>query len=197
MNDRFRNAFDGVVADEALKKKTETYVAAELERRSRRTAPRRTRFAAALAALILVFGSIGTYSAYAMPVSYIEIEATPSVELSLNRFDRVISTEAKNEAGEALLEELSLKHMKYTDAVEAVLESAANSGYLTSGSEPVITVTSKNSSDIAAGIKACKGFGRYGCRFGSQSGDGGGGNRPDSNGGGNQPGGRGRGNCNS
>ena len=194
MNDRFSNAFDGIVADEALKKKTEAYVAAEMERRSRRTAPRRIRFAAALAALILAFGSIGTYSAYAMPVSYIEIEATPAVELSLNRFDRVIGAEAKNEVGEALLEGLSLKHMKYTDAVEAVLESAAHSGVLANNSEPIITITSKNSSTLAAGIKACEGFNRYRCRFGgSQSGGNGTGSQSGRNGTGSQSGGYGTG----
>ncbi len=65
-------------------------------------------FATACAALLLAIGITG-YSWTKTPVSYISIDVNPSIELSLNRFGRVVSATAFNAEGRKILETLSLK----------------------------------------------------------------------------------------
>ncbi len=84
---------------------------------------------AAAAALIL---TIGTGTAYAMPYGTITLEGEPSVSYSINCFDRVLSVQALNEEGEALLAELDLRqiqHRKIEQAISATMEQAEQEGY--------------------------------------------------------------------
>ena len=57
--------------------------------------------------------SIGGYSYIQTPVSYVSIDVNPSVELTLNRVDRVISATAFNGDGEAVLEDSGERETVY------------------------------------------------------------------------------------
>ena len=52
------------------------------------------------------------YSWVQRPVSYVSIDVNPSIELALNRFDRVVYAAAYNLEGEEILNGLSLKGKK-------------------------------------------------------------------------------------
>lgn len=172
MDDLIKTAFDGITADDAVKANTMAYVTERTARRPIRSRISGRRFAAALTAIVLVIGALGSYNAYAAPVSYIEINVNPSVELALNRFDRVVSAEGKNEEGEAVLEGLSLKQLAYEDAIDAVLQSIADNGYLGEGAQVTFTVESRNRERLENGICSCGSYNRYNCILGNSDGGG-------------------------
>ncbi len=82
----------------------------------------RIALAAACAALFLLMG-MGGYAWIQLPVSYVSIDVDPSIELALNRFDKVISVAAYNDEGKRIIEKLSLKGKKYTEAIDLLVES--------------------------------------------------------------------------
>ena len=64
---------------------------------------------AAAASLLLVLGiGAGGYKLYYTPVSYLSIEINPSIQLSINIFDRVIGCEYFNNDGKIILEEVNV-----------------------------------------------------------------------------------------
>lgn len=129
MSKNLKEAFDSIHADPALKEstraflreKTGNYTAPEPRRRSggfRRLAP-----ALACAALLVV--GLSGYQAYFTPTSAISIDINPSVELEINRFDRVITVEGLNDDGTALAAELNVRFLSYDDALEQIIASDA------------------------------------------------------------------------
>ena len=82
MYDRIKEAFDQVTASEELKSQTKAYLA-QKSRRPRLVIP------AAIVAVFLLL--CGGYYLYFIPTATISIDINPSLELSINRFDRVIS----------------------------------------------------------------------------------------------------------
>lgn len=165
MSGRIKNAFDEIRADENLKESTTAYINSQrMRREKKRSLPRfRMAFAAAAAALALMIG--GGYSVYAIPESYISIDVNPSVELTLNRFDRVLSATAYNDDGLIVLDSLDLKNARYTDAIDTLVESAAFSAYLTDGNDLSIAVVSDDGDDLISGILSCRAIQRYGAYY--------------------------------
>lgn len=165
MSDRIKRAFDDIKADDGLRKSTMEYVGREVARREkRRPAPRfRMAFAALAAAFVVMIG--GGYSAYALPASYVSIDVNPSIELTLNRFDRVIGATAYNADGELVLGGQNLKNMLYTDAIDTLVESDAFQPYLSDGNDLSFTVVSKNEEKLMSGILSCAAVTRYGAYY--------------------------------
>ncbi len=156
MANKIKNAFDSVKADSSLKESAMQFL--EKERRKRKyplLAVQKT-FAAVCAMLVLAAG-IGGYSWTQTPVSYLSIDVNPSIELALNAFDRVVSAAAYNDQGDRLLEELSLKGKKYTEAIDAVADSSILKQYLTEEEELVITVAADSSrkEKLLSGVESC------------------------------------------
>lgn len=98
---------------------------------------------AACLALATVLGVSGA-RLYRQPVSLVSIDVNPSVELVLNRFDRVVSVTAMNDEGKAIVEDINVKNKNYTDAFDAMIISPALSGYITDTSLIAFSVSSKS-----------------------------------------------------
>lgn len=82
------------------------------------------------AALIMVIGlSFGVYS-YATPYSYIDIDINPSVEITTNRYDKVLKVEALNEDANKLIKGLSWKNKEVEKVVDLLIKDAIAQGYL-------------------------------------------------------------------
>lgn len=62
------------------------------------------------------------------PYSYVSLDVNPSIEFTLNRFDRVLSVEAVNPDGEEILKKVSLDEIKY-EKVDKALTEAINAIY--------------------------------------------------------------------
>lgn len=96
--------------------------------------------------IILAMLSTGVY-AYYTPYSYVSVDINPSMELYVNRFDRVIGVHAFNEDAQKLLAtSASIKNKGIDAALEQILDSAADKGYLKENEEnSVMIVVSSNS----------------------------------------------------
>lgn len=94
----------------------------------------------AACAVLTLFLCFGGYALLWMPVSYVSIDVNPSLELVLNRLDRVIYMEAYNEDGASIAENVSVKGMYYTDAIDLVVESDMMRPYLRGDAALTITV---------------------------------------------------------
>lgn len=158
VSNRLREAFEDVRASEALKERTLAYIARRT-RGYRRAAASRA-LAPALACLALLLLAWGGHGLYFTPTSVISIDVNPSLELSVNRFDRVVGVEGLNEDGRALAGELSLTHRTYADAVEQVLDSPTVASCVAGGGEVSLTVVGEDEgqcSRILAGLETCVG----------------------------------------
>lgn len=82
------------------------------------------------AAGILALGvGFGAYS-YTLPYSYVHVDINPSIELTVNMYDRIIRAEALNVEGEELLSKNDLRNEKVDAGVTRLLNSAVQQGYL-------------------------------------------------------------------
>ena len=71
-------------------------------------------FAVILAVLIPV---------YFFPTVFISVDINPSLELGINRLNRVVSVKGFNEDGEILAKKLDIRFMDYQDALNLILKN--------------------------------------------------------------------------
>ena len=138
MNDRLKEAFDQIHAEEELKERTRAFLAKEMERRSRSGS--RRRLVPALACVLVLLLGLGGFGFFLTPTSVISIDVNPSLELGINRFGRVVSVVGYNDDGETLARSLDVNFMTYTEAVEAILASQQLASYLTQDGVVAIAV---------------------------------------------------------
>lgn len=109
------------------------------------------------AALIFIIGS-GIF-VYNTPYSYIDIDINPSIEITTNFFDRIISAKALNNDAEKILDNASLKNKNVQEGLGSIVKSAVSNGYLKNPATSAImlTVASKNgkrTSEIEGTLKS-------------------------------------------
>lgn len=133
-----QKALSGVRASEEQKQRIKALAA--------RKAPRKKwAVPAAVCAAALFLTLIAGGALYLTPVTVIGVDGSPSVELLVNRFDRVVGAKSYNAEGQAALSTLSLTHMPFWEALSALLEEGMPS-------EDGLAVTAV--SDDAAAIQA-------------------------------------------
>ena len=143
---RIGKAFDCVRAGEGLKASTKDFLRKARTRESQRGAGKRLsrpgyRLALwAACAMAALFLCIGSYALLWMPVAYVSSDVTPSQELERTRLDRVISGRAYNEDGERVMESVSVRGMRYEDAIEQIIGSDGMQPYLTQDGALTFTV---------------------------------------------------------
>lgn len=158
MDEQLREAFAQVRAEEDLKKRTLDYLSQKTGGWS--AAPRRRArpwaMAAACAACMLM--TIGSLWLYLTPAAYISVDVNPSVELTVNRFDRVISLKGLNDDGAALAEDLNVRFLEYTEALEQVLNSDTIADLLSQEETVSITVAGDDearTAEMLSQVSAC------------------------------------------
>ena len=88
---------------------------------------------AALAAVLLLFvGARSVFRGQNETFAVVGLDVNPSVELSVNRSDRVIAVNALNNEGSELVSEMDLKGSDINVACNALIGSMLTHGYLTS-----------------------------------------------------------------
>ena len=98
---------------------------------------------------------------YHRPVSYISIDVNPSIELAINRFDKVVSAKGYNADGQDILQHVSLKNISYMQAIDRLVQDAYYSRFLNRDSPLVFTVISAHSDVILEQIHADNRFQAY------------------------------------
>lgn len=158
MNKQFRKAFESIHASEQMKRSTCDFLSGEIEKRKHKSAIP-VRYAMIMCTMfILVICGFGSYSLFITPVSYISVDVNPSVELGLNRLDRVVTAKAYNDDGAAVLENLNLKNKPYTEAVELLLADKIFESYLSEDALLTFTVVSDKEEALLEGIQQCRGY---------------------------------------
>ena len=98
--------------------------------------------AAAAAAVIVIGGGSGIYTyENVMACSYVSLDVNPSLELVLNRQNRVIKVNACDDEAESVVEaikEQNIKNMKVDDALETAYDVLKENGYITEDDENYI-----------------------------------------------------------
>ncbi len=158
MNDRIKNAFDTIRAEERLKAETREYIARKAYGRRTPGFCMRRWAAAAAAFLFFVLAGIGGGLLYFTPTSVISVDVNPSIELGVNRFDKVVSVKGYNEDGRALASSLHVRFLDYRDALDRLLKDTGLSKYVEEGQLVSVTVTGKSekkSEEMLADVTSC------------------------------------------
>lgn len=157
MNRTCKELFGPITADEGLKERTKAFLAQQTRGYSRMEKRRRPAYAlAACACLLLVL--LGGSWLYFTPTAEISIDINPSLELGINRFDRVVSVDAFNEGGQALADTLDVKYKSYSQAIDQLLNHEDVAALLSGGEVMTITVIGSDgaqSASILSGVEAC------------------------------------------
>lgn len=141
MSDRIRESFESVQTTERLKRSTRAHIRQktfDYGRNRPQIRIHRRRWAAAMLVLVLTLSGTGIWFT---PSASIAVDINPSVELTVNALDRVISLEGKNSDGIRLVQELDVTGMPYEDAMQRLLLSNGLKPYLDDHSTITITVT--------------------------------------------------------
>lgn len=141
MNGKIKEIFNQIQAEEKLKDHTRSFLVQKTEgftKASPVNHPYRM-LAAACACLLCLW--IGGYRLYFTPTAEISIDINPSIEIGVNRFDRVVSVNGYNDGGWEWLHSLDIKFMNYTDAMDQVLGSEKIAALLSQNEVMTITVT--------------------------------------------------------
>lgn len=144
MNDRLKITFDQIRAEEELKTHTLKFLAEKCYHAGKpKPLPYRRIMAAAACLVMLLFGTSSYYICFQQAFA-ISVDVNPSVELGINRLDKVISVEAYNEDGYALLSTLDIRYLDYREALEQILEDGNRKGYMTQYQPVAVTIFGKD-----------------------------------------------------
>lgn len=158
MHDKIRAAFGEIHAEEALKDRTRAYLARQTQGRRRRLSSRMRLVPTLACCLLVLLAGWGGYHTYFIPSSIISIDVNPSLELGVNRFDRVISIAGYNDDGVALANAVDVKHMDYAQALVCILDSDAFAPYASEDAAVSIAVfgsDEQKSSEMLSQVEAC------------------------------------------
>lgn len=158
MKHDIKEAFRPIQAEQALKDHTKAFLAQKTHGYTKtKTAKWPARVCAAACACLLLL-LVGGRWLYFTPTSQISIDINPSLELSVNRFNRVISASGLNDDGQEFANTLNIKFTNYTDAVDRILESERIASLLSNNEVMTITVTGPDetqSAKIFSEMKGC------------------------------------------
>ncbi|MEG1780275.1 MAG: hypothetical protein RR242_03120 [Clostridium sp.] len=85
--------------------------------------------------------------------SFIGIDVNPSIELSVNRNNKVLKAEALNEDATEILDDMKLKNVDLNIAVNAVIGSMVRHGYLDEVENAILVTVSNDDQEKAASLR--------------------------------------------
>lgn len=156
MNEKLKKAFDQITAEEELKSTTKEFIFQKTKGYTTKKTANYRHLISAFACF--VFFLLGGHWLYFSPTVEISIDINPSVELGVNRFNRVISFESYNDDGKELINSLDIKYMNYSDAVNRIMESEEIVSLLSNDEILTIAVIgtgSTQSEEVFSNIQSC------------------------------------------
>jgi hypothetical protein len=97
-----------------------------------------TAFVLALCLLALSPLAVGKVLASGSPVAFVTVDASPSLEFGVNRWNRVVDAQGLNAQGESLLIDLAWRGRRLVDVVDDVGEAAVAGGYVAGGQAGIL-----------------------------------------------------------
>ncbi len=114
------------------------------ERKNRSARRWRGALASVAAAVILLVGAWFAYANYATQ-AVIAFDVNPSIELSVNRQEKILQVKPRNRQGETVIGDMKLKGVDLDVAVNALIGAMVRNGYITEIKNSIlITVDSQN-----------------------------------------------------
>ena len=153
---QFREAFGQIHAEDELRANTKDFLARQINKKKAHTFP--ILKTAAAAACLLVAVTAGGAWLYLTPSAYISIDINPSLELGVKRFDRIVSIEAFNSDGQELAEQLDIRYMDYSEAMEELLSEQTVEAYLEDDAVMTVTVAGSDeekTDQILENVETC------------------------------------------
>lgn len=156
MNNKIKEAFAQIQAEEELKNATKAYLIQKTHGYKKTVWQKPRMYVAVCTCLLCLL--LGGQWFYFTPTSEISIDINPSLELSVNRFDRVISINGVNADGQEFADTLDIKFKKCADAIARILES--NDISILLSNDEILTITvigsdEKHSAKILSEIEGC------------------------------------------
>lgn len=146
MSNKLKAVFDCVNAEEELKNSTRKYIQNEIQKRNGAYSRVFVNKFAGILAVVFTIAFLGSFSydLYFTASAYVDLDVNPSIELIINRFDRVIDTNAYNADGEDILSEVSLKFKSYRDALQILIGAVEQNGFLKDDGLVSVTLQANN-----------------------------------------------------
>ncbi len=167
MNTRMKEALDKVHAEEALKEHTKEFLAKKTNGYRKKNFLPYKGLVAAAACLLFVFLGWRGYLAYFTPTFVISVDVNPSIELGINRFEKVVSVETYNADGYAVMSAINVNYLNYQDALERILADKNMESYLTQNQMIAVTVSGEDENkknEMLANVTACtRSYGNVHC----------------------------------
>lgn len=159
MNNRLKETFDKIYAEEELKEQTKEFIANKTMNftNSKNKSSYKKIIPVVACFLFLLLGFSG-YRLYFTQTSVISIDINPSFELNLNRFNRVISINYYNDDGRKVTNDLDIQFMDYKSALNVILKADSIISYLDQDEILSISVAGRNeqeSIEILDNIETC------------------------------------------
>jgi hypothetical protein len=107
---------------------------------------------ASLAAVLLLF-IVGGYKGFTTPYGLVSLDVNPSIEYTINIFDRVLRVDAVNDDGEAILsqiEQKTLLHSPVGDAIDATITQLQANGYLAEADDNYVVLSANAANEAHA-----------------------------------------------
>jgi uncharacterized protein YchJ len=152
----FKSALDRIKADDTLKEKTEYYLRKRITNYTfGKTHLLIKKIIPITCAAVLLCGAlIGTYLYVETPTSYLSLDINPSVELAVNTFGKVVSVTSYNDDGKTILAGQKVVYSGVTQAVNILVQSAVQKGFISQDGSTVIALTSEtNNLNTAAKLQ--------------------------------------------
>ncbi len=113
----------------------------------------------AAAMMLILFGG---FKAYTSPYGLVSLDVNPSIEYTINLFDRVLTVESVNGDGETVLsqiDEKALLHRPVDDAIAITIEQLRADGYLSEAEDNYVVLaanarSSAHAERLAASLRA-------------------------------------------
>ncbi len=94
-------------------------------------------------AAALIICTIGAF-AYQVPTDYVSLDVNPSIEFSVNRFDRILSVKAVNDDGEEILSDMDLNHKTIEEGIRKTLDRLVEGKYINDDPYGKVVITTSN-----------------------------------------------------
>ena len=151
-------AVSGMIPEDMFKRISENIVSEDTERMKKGMKKFSKGFVgvAAAACVLLAVGVVGVpyYGNNYVPDSHVDIDVNPGVEIVTNKKNKVLEVQSTNQDGASVIDGMNLKNTELKVAVNALIGSMVQKGYITSDNTGILVTVRNNNEDKANQVKA-------------------------------------------
>ena len=155
-------AVSGMIPEDMFKRISENIVSVDAERIEKGMKKKFNIFGkgfvgvAAAACVLFAVGVVGVpyYGNNYVPDSHVDIDVNPGVEIVTNKKNKVLEVQSTNQDGASVIDGMDLKNTELKVAVNALIGSMVQKGYITSDNTGILVTVRNDNEDKANQVKA-------------------------------------------